>query len=526
MAELEGKFKDTKNNDQREPQLVINSLDFSVVPNRLPIHRSVANGIFLYGNDNNYPRKIVNSADRCSSIVAVRKKQVEFVEGNGFPGATANDVKNGTAVVINRHGETAYDLHKFCAEQKGNINIAIHVNYNALGIAAEFNLIEYDFVRRKIPLKNEEYDRYIITNIWHLENDYSSQIFTSKITEFNAWVKDKKKDISFVALECFGYDPNPLVVRKQMEISGGIQNYPGQLFYAKRTQDIYQKAPYDSLADKFQFLAECDLASLSNIQNGYAGSGFLKYFTNADGTEEIKAIKEKAKNVRGSINQGRFFTIPLLPNSDGKMPTNMWESTEIQNKDKLYTEQKKEAKEGIQEIYATPNSILGNDSEGNFATQNMQDAFDFYNSITQPIRTELEIELTTLFKNSVFANQIQLPIEIEPLQYISRTQLNKNKATEAEGDGESAEDIATRKNGQAKLKSTGTGIQSILSIQEKVSTGITQYDSGIEMLMDIYGYTDEKARKILGEPIELFDKEAKKVDKTTKTESDEDTDND
>jgi hypothetical protein len=417
---LKGSFSKEQNNDDRQPSMVINSLDYQVVPERLSITRSAAQGIYLYGLDNNYARKIVNLADRTSSIVAVRNKQAEFVAGNGFPGATSDDVKNDTAIVINRKGETAYDLLKFVAEQKSNINIAIHVNYNELGIASEFNLIEYDFVRRKVKQQNDKFDKYIITNIWHLENDYSQHIYNSKIMEFNEWVNDKKTQLSFCALECFAYDPDPVIVREQMALSGGIQNYSGQLFYAKRTQDIYQKAVYDSLADKFQFLAECDLSSLSNIQNGYGGSGILKYFASADGKKEIENIKRKAENMKGSQNHGRFFTIPMLPNADMKMPTNVFESTEIQNRDKLYTEQKKEAKEGIQELYSTPNSILGNDSEGNFATQNMQQAFDFYNSVTQPLRTETEIELTTLFKNSVFKDQVKLPIEIEPLEYITR----------------------------------------------------------------------------------------------------------
>ncbi len=424
---LKGSFSKEQNNDDRVPQLVINSLDFQVTPERLSIAESSAQGIYLYGKDNNYARKIINLADRSSAIVAVRNKQAQFVAGNSFEGATAQDVMNDTAVVINNKGETAYDLLKFCAEQKTNINIAIHVNYNELGIASEFNLIEYDFVRRKINGQDDKFDKYIITNIWHLENDYSRHIFNSKIMEFNEWVSDKKKKLSFCALECFAYDPDPVVVREQIELSGGIKNYSGQLFYAKRTQDIYQKAVYDSLADKFQFLAECDLSSLSNIQNGYGGSGILKYFASGSGQKEIEDIRAKARNTRGAQNHGRFFTVPIQLNNDMRMPTNVFESTEIQNRDKLYTEQKKEAKEGIQEIYNTPNSILGNDTEGNFATQNMQQAFDFYNSVTQPLRTELEIELTTLFKNSVFKNQVKLPIEIEPLEYITRHNIEEKK---------------------------------------------------------------------------------------------------
>lgn len=434
MSNLKGSLPESKNNDDRQPQLVINSLDFAVVPDRLPVFRSTARGVFLYGADNNYPRKIIQSSERCSNLEAVKKKQFEFVAGNGFPGATANDVKNDTAVVINKQGQTLYDMLQFCSQQKANINWAIHVNYNALGEAVEFNFIEYDFVRRKIPIEGEKFDRYIITNIWHLENDYSGEMFASKIQEFNSWVKDKKENINFTALECFDYNPDPLIVREQIELTGGIDKYPGQLFYAKRTNGIYQKAVYDSLSDKFQFLAECDLSSLSNVQNGYAGSGVLKYFTAADGKKEIEEIVKKVTNIKGASNTGRFFTIPMLPNADMRMPTNIFESTEIQNRDKLYTEQKKEAKEGIQEIYGTPNSVLGNESKGNLAIQDYENGFDAYNSVTQCLRTETEIEFTILLKNSIFASQVKLPVEIEPLKFISTRKEEITTKTESNED--------------------------------------------------------------------------------------------
>ena len=432
--DLKGTLPDTSStdNDERNPQIQVNSLDFLVSVDRLPIFRSNATGIYLYGADNNYPRKITQSADRSSSLVTVRNKQAQFVQGLGFPGATAMDVKNDTAVVINSKGQTAYDLLQFCADQKSNINIAIHVNYNVLGEAVEFNLIQYDFVRRKMPRINEKFTRYIITNIWHLENDYTQYGYAAKLTEFNKWVHKKETELSFIALEVFDYNPDPLIVREQIELSGGIENYSGQLFYMKRTEDVYQKALYDSVADKFQFLAESDLSSLSNIQNAYNASGIFKHFGNLTGTKELEALKNKLNNVTGSHNFGRIVAIEMLQNADNKLPDKMFEATEMMNIDKLYVEQIKNSELGLQQLYTIPNALIGKDTEGNFATQKMQETFDFYNSVTEPLRQELEIELTTLFKNSVFANQMTLPIEIAPLQYISRTIVDEETETKTE----------------------------------------------------------------------------------------------
>lgn len=418
---------DDQNNDGRKAQLQINSLDFLVQVDRLPILRSSALGVYHYGFDNNYPRKIIQSSERSSSLVTAKNKQAQFVQGLGFPGATANDVKNETAVVINQKGQTAYDLLKFCAEQKANINIAIHVNYNALGEKAEFNLIQYDFVRRKIKTENDKFTKYIITNIWHLENDYNQSQFgyMAKMMEFNKWIEDKETELNFTALECFDYNPDPFVVREQIELSGGIDKYPGQLFYKKRTEDVYQKAIYDSVADDFQFDAEAKLASLSNIQNGYSASGVFKHFSNSSGTTDIEDLKVKLNGVKGAGNTGRFILAEIPQSSDMRMPDKMFEPTQMQSIDSLYEKQKKDARENIKKLYSQPSALIGEDTTGNFATQKMQETFDFYNSVTEQLRQELEIELTELFSNSIFANQIKLPIEIEPLQYISLSANNQ-----------------------------------------------------------------------------------------------------
>ena len=53
---------------------------------------------------------------------------------------------------------------------------------------------------------------------------------------------------------------------------------------------------------------------------------------------------------------------------------------------------------------------------------------------------------------------------------------------------------------QATLKGTVGGVQGILEIQRSVSTGITQRDAAIALLVEIYGFTTEQASNIIGEP--------------------------
>jgi HK97 family phage portal protein len=65
---------------------------------------------------------------------------------------------------------------------------------------------------------------------------------------------------------------------------------------------------------------------------------------------------------------------------------------------------------------------------------------------------------------------------------------------------------------QDALRGSVGGVNGILAIQEKVSSGITGYDSAIQILRIIFGFSEDEAKAILGEPIQEFDDSNKKVD--------------
>jgi len=77
-------------------------------------------------------------------------------------------------------------------------------------------------------------------------------------------------------------------------------------------------------------------------------------------------------------------------------------------------------------------------------------------------------------------------------------------------EGESVEN--TNSEAQATLRGSVGGVTGILSIQEKVSQGITEYNSAIAILKTIYGFTQEEAEAILGTPIQEFSDEQQTVE--------------
>lgn len=430
MSDFKGKLpQNTENsNDAREPYVPVNSINFTYCVDRMPTQRSNAQGIYLYGADNNYPYKVKQLGLRSNSLVTAQNTASRFLQGLGFPGATPEDVVNGTAVQINRNGATAFDLLRFCAREKVSINMAVHVNYNALGEAVEFTPIPYEFPRLKTRRKEDIFDQFIISNIWHTEFVYSHLGWGGPvIMNFNEWVNNKKIGINFQALELFAYNPDPVVVREQITISGGIENYPGQLFYVKDTEEVYPLAIFDSVLDDAQIEAEAKLLSLSNLQNGFAAAGILHHSTNQDGINEKNDFVAKLRNTKGAVNFGRLIAMGYLPGTPPQTRA-AFEPIQQPNVDKLFTQQKEDSKKNIYEKYGQSEAINGRTSSGMFNAQTMQDSFDAYNAITAQSRQELEINLNTLFQNSII--DIPLPIKIEPLQYVSS---NNNKTTEENG---------------------------------------------------------------------------------------------
>lgn len=53
---------------------------------------------------------------------------------------------------------------------------------------------------------------------------------------------------------------------------------------------------------------------------------------------------------------------------------------------------------------------------------------------------------------------------------------------------------------KANLRGSAAGVQGLISIQNSVSVGTTDYQSGLNMLYEIYGYDETTAKKLLGNP--------------------------
>ena len=100
---------------------------------------------------------------------------------------------------------------------------------------------------------------------------------------------------------------------------------------------------------------------------------------------------------------------------------------------------------------------------------------------------------------------VELPEYNKPFTYNSQNSTWMPIASEIDKpeEGVSQEQLQA----QANLRGTVGGVEGILAIQNSVVSGITEYESGVAILREIFGFSDEIARQVLGTPNRIINTE-------------------
>lgn len=448
-------------------QIAVNSVQQSALVQRLPdpLQMGANRDVLLYDGDNLYPNKIKSMAKRSQTCTTAIETEAKFTSGQGFTDESYNDI------VINSEDATLKDLLAHTSNELSTFKgVAIHFNYNQFGEIAEIHEMAFETLRI-----NRELTKIVYQRSW-----------SNRISKINN-----------PRVEYDPFDPDK-VVEQMNEV--GFDKYNGQvLYWIPKKNEIYTTCRFDHCLDDVQFEHESGLYKLRNIQNDYSSGYIMKYPKSIENELEKQNVKNEQNKSRGSNNAGALTTIPIMASDLEKLGSFKFiEEIPRTGIDKMFTKQNEETRFNIYAAFQQPPILNGISSNGMFNQESFVDAFDFYNSITESGRKVIERIFESFLQYSIWEIT---DIEIEPLDF----QTNRDGIS-GEGEGD---DDKLRKEAQAKLKGTVGGVDGILSIQEKVATGITQYDAGIEILTTIYGFDDEKARQILGKPVDLKPTEEK-----------------
>ena len=351
-------------------------------------------GIQTIGENNDFYQvvmRVISGSVSGSSCVDVYSK---FINGRGFmPGVF--DKK------INKKGQTLDDLLRMIAEDYARFNgFAVHVNYNALGQKTSASHVPFEHLRLEMLDENGQFNKVAIHPDWAKE-----------YTTLRKW---KKEDIKFIDL----YNPDLEAIQEQVINAGGWQEYKGQIFYYSGNRDISYPIPtYASALTDMSSDEGLSNINYRNIRNRFMSGGILVGIKKADETEEyeeteeeIEALKEAKRPIRRDEGVDMASELVKFQGDEDACKIGYMEvesrddipefkPLQSNNYDKDYTSGEKSVKDKIGRAFNQPPILRAENIGAGFGSELMQACYDYYNSVTETERYDIERAFTEIFTN-------------------------------------------------------------------------------------------------------------------------------
>ena len=410
-------------------------------------------GIINYDIDNAYPQRvvdIVNGSGVAKSCIDIFFK---FINGTGFVDtALGNTVVDGDRLTADKL------LRRVAFDRAMHGGFAIHKNYDITGKETTSNHVPFSHCRIGID-KDKKPVSIAVYSDWAREVD-------KRI--------DKAK-IDFIDL----YDPDPEVVKEQIERAGGIESYKGQIYYHGEGGEVaYPLSPFDSELEDIETDSQIKLFKYRNISSSFMASHMLVRYGQGEGNNDTEdGLVDQLKEFQGAENFNKLMLIDVdTPEQEPKLTP-----FTHQNNDKLFEYHEKSTQDNIRKVFAIPTVFLEAVAGSLGLSAQLDDAVSFYNRMTQDERAVLEETLDWLLFDTFGGGY-----KIKPLTMSDIAERNL--------DAETADKVA---NAQAELRGSVGGVTALITLQQSISAGQTSVPAGIAMLREIYGFSNEVAREML-----------------------------
>jgi hypothetical protein len=431
--------------------------------------------IYQNGEDNLYPERIDRIINNSVTAKMASEMMTQYLIGKGFGEADNFQINNDQKLI-----DFAIDVADSLVRQRG---VAIHFDYNLN--FEEVNPKIIDFTKIRLGKKDSKH-------------------YNGKIIFKNDWLDTKEDPIIFDV-----FNKNLEVVKAQIKNAGSIEKYKGQILYINLDSRYYYP-----LSRIDAVLNDCD-------------------------SESQAAIYKNMILRKGFFGKTIIMTPPLVSNDEPEMIVN--DAGQLV-RNHQFTKRQAEA----DQVKATIEQFIGSEQAGGAL---MIESPDFINGIDsifkiETINSELNDKMFEYTENSVSKNILMafnnIPVALvkspdsamfgnsgaslleAKKMYWENTSKERNLVETIINDivqnlptwngayipvvslfEQSAEqsigDIK-RIESQATLKGSVGGVQALLQIQQAVSSGLTDLESAVVIIEEIYGISSELARQMLGTP--------------------------
>lgn len=352
---------------------------------RLTLKERKYEGIISYDIDNNYPKRVREIIAGSTIGTSCCKVYRGFLYGKGFQD------QNLAKFIVNRYGLTADKLLKdSCNDYGYNGGFAIHYNYDLNYERSDMSIVPIEQIRFTLPDTDNP-------GMYAVHKDWSSK-------------RIEKKDIKYV----HKYDPRPEVVKAQIEKSGGIENYNGQILYFSNNGEQYPIAIYDSALEDLITDYQAKLKKNRDITTNFMASHLLitnKIEEEDDSRDERSGLVEMLGEFQGADNSSK---IALIEKETADQEFELIK-VDQQNGDRNYEYTETSVRNNIRESFAVPPVILNTTTNKlGGSTTELIDAMKTYNVITEDDRQVMSILMEAAFKDfkgNTFDNFYILPKE-------------------------------------------------------------------------------------------------------------------
>ncbi len=346
---------------------------YTPLRNRVPIWMDRRYEIQGYGQDNLYPQRAKDTRDNSPTAKTACARYAEFINGEGF-----TDPMFGS-MVVNRRGHTANDLLDKVAENMSWANgFFIHVGYNLNYKVSSAKVVNFEYNRFGLPDINGEFFDIKYSTNWE-NNPYKNINGQMDICPYPV------------------FNPDPYVIKEQINEAGGIMNYKGQIFYWVPEEDQYPKSTFDVVFDQAQTEGEIGVLDLAMEQNGFLAKHALSY---PGKFESPKAYQDFVDKINGFTGEGAGGMI-IFENPDGILKVDeMLTTLQMPQTDELHVNVDKRVRGAIRRVFGMPVEVLADTPEtGIFDSNKIQDAYTFYNSVTSNSRKIVSRQMKRIFDN-------------------------------------------------------------------------------------------------------------------------------
>lgn len=274
---------------------------------------------------------------------------------------------------------------------------AIHVNYNALYQIVDATHVPFEWVRF------EEMDDAFNFSKLAIHPDWGKRYVD--VRRFRAG------DIERYHF----FDPSPEVIDAQVNSVGGWDNYNGQiLYFSNRGVKTYPMPIFGAVLTDMSNEEGLSNITQRNVRHNFLPAGMLVDFDNeAESNGQMDSTKRELVEFQGDMQAGQLMYVNVR---NGETPPEFKPFT-ANNYDKAFTNAEEKTPEIIGRAFVQPPILRGEDVGAGFGADLMENAYEFYNTITDPERQKLSQVFKKIFSRWHSDISAIENFDIQPLVY-------------------------------------------------------------------------------------------------------------